>query len=279
MLIKVFYDPQERHRLHEPMTEFVLGHQMPHYHERPARHDNVLRHLREQLQKQSPIFKFIATEKDYGMDPLLRIHSPGYLDYLQRCHENWVKSEGNLESGVVGDTFPLVHRSLFSIPLVDWPSARQNAGDIIGWFFHRFLAATSWGWSWYRWLRYGDLQLARTRTARLGLVGQGGNAGYFSSDIDAPIMEGTWQAAYVSSQLAIEAAEALTGSTPNADENICATFAVCRPPGHHAHSELTGGFCYLNNAAIAAQYLIDKSNLNVLILDIDSTYIFIDQLY
>ena len=29
-------------------------------------------------------------------------------------------------------------------------------------------------------------------------------------------------------------------------------YALCRPPGHHAHSDMAGGFCYLNNAAIAA---------------------------
>ena len=47
------------------------------------------------------------------------------------------------------------------------------------------------------------------------------------------------------------------------------TFALCRPLGHHAASDLYGGYCFLNNAAIAAQYLLDNGNNRIAILDID----------
>ncbi|MDF1729691.1 MAG: histone deacetylase family protein, partial [Sulfitobacter sp.] len=46
-------------------------------------------------------------------------------------------------------------------------------------------------------------------------------------------------------------------------------FALCRPPGHHAASDLMGGYCYLNNAAIAAQAFLDQGHTKVAILDVD----------
>ena len=48
-----------------------------------------------------------------------------------------------------------------------------------------------------------------------------------------------------------------------------AAFALCRPPGHHAARDLYGGYCFLNNAAIAAQYLRDHGAARVAILDVD----------
>ena len=45
-------------------------------------------------------------------------------------------------------------------------------------------------------------------------------------------------------------------------------YALCRPPGHHAFADLAGGFCYLNNSAIAAQ-LLRGSTARVAILDVD----------
>ncbi|HWV10926.1 MAG TPA: histone deacetylase family protein, partial [Pseudomonas sp.] len=46
-------------------------------------------------------------------------------------------------------------------------------------------------------------------------------------------------------------------------------FALCRPPGHHAAGDVMGGYCYLNNAAIAAQAFIDQGRRKVAILDVD----------
>ncbi|RBH35617.1 hypothetical protein C3F00_045375, partial [Pseudomonas sp. MWU13-2860] len=47
-----------------------------------------------------------------------------------------------------------------------------------------------------------------------------------------------------------------------------AAYALCRPPGHHARAEAAGGFCYLNNAAIAAQVLRERY-ARVAVLDTD----------
>ena len=88
-----------------------------------------------------------------------------------------------------------------------------------------------------------------------------GQAGFHMTDTSCPISAQTWGAAYASAQTAIHAADLVL-----AGEN--AAYALCRPPGHHAFAELAGGFCYLNNAGIAAQRLTDAGR-RVAILDVD----------
>ncbi len=85
-----------------------------------------------------------------------------------------------------------------------------------------------------------------------------GEAGYYAFGVGSPLLEGTWAAAYGSAQCALAAAEAVRNGQP-------AAYALCRPPGHHADHDLYGGFCYLNNAAIAARWLGPQ----VAVLDID----------
>lgn len=86
--------------------------------------------------------------------------------------------------------------------------------------------------------------------------------GYYAFDIEAPFYEGTWDAAYWSAQCAVSAAQAVLAGER-------AAYALSRPPGHHASGEQTGGFCYLNNAAIAARVLQQGAARRVAILDID----------
>lgn len=73
--------------------------------------------------------------------------------------------------------------------------------------------------------------------------------GYYSFDLSAPIVAGTYRAARAAADVA------LTGAALLLEGQRCA-YALCRPPGHHAGTDLYGGYCYLNNAAIAAEYLI-----------------------
>ena len=47
-------------------------------------------------------------------------------------------------------------------------------------------------------------------------------------------------------------------------------YSLCRPPGHHATRSAFGGFCLLNNAAIAAQALVDAGAHRVTVLDVDA---------
>jgi acetoin utilization deacetylase AcuC-like enzyme len=50
------------------------------------------------------------------------------------------------------------------------------------------------------------------------------------------------------------------------------SYALCRPPGHHAGPSWLGGYCYLNNAVAAAQTLHEAGAGRVAILDIDLHY-------
>ena len=88
-----------------------------------------------------------------------------------------------------------------------------------------------------------------------------GLKGYYAFGWGSPILEGTWQAAYWSAQCALTAADGLLAGEP-----VC--YALCRPPGHHAAADLYGGFCYLNNAAIAARHL-QRNGERIAILDVD----------
>ncbi|MEQ7920849.1 hypothetical protein ABQX22_16755 [Xanthomonas sp. WHRI 1810A] len=81
-----------------------------------------------------------------------------------------------------------------------------------------------------------------------------GQLGHYSFDAGAPITAGTWQAAYSAAQVALTAQAAIQKGARSA-------FALCRPPGHHAAGDVMGGYCYLNNAAIAAQAFIDQGHL------------------
>lgn len=87
-------------------------------------------------------------------------------------------------------------------------------------------------------------------------------AGYYALDRDCPLLAGTWAAAYWSAQTALSAAARVW-------EGDRAVYALCRPPGHHAGHSQYGGYCYLNNAAIAARWLQQRSAQRVAIVDID----------
>jgi acetoin utilization deacetylase AcuC-like enzyme len=89
-----------------------------------------------------------------------------------------------------------------------------------------------------------------------------GQAGWYLSSASAPVVEATWTAALGSADAAIDAADAVLAGDRHA-------YALCRPPGHHAHTDMAGGFCYLNNAAIAAQRMLDAGNGPIAILDFD----------
>ena len=88
-----------------------------------------------------------------------------------------------------------------------------------------------------------------------------GQLGHHCTDTVTPIGPDTWDAAYWAAQTALTAAAAADAGSPLA-------YALCRPPGHHAYADLYGGFCYLNNAAIAAAWLAARGR-RVAILDID----------
>jgi acetoin utilization deacetylase AcuC-like enzyme len=86
--------------------------------------------------------------------------------------------------------------------------------------------------------------------------------GLYSMDNGTPLAAGTWQAVKAAADAAASAAAALAQGAPSA---FCAT----RPPGHHAGADFMGGYCFLNNAAVAAQSLLNHGCERVAILDVD----------
>ncbi len=84
--------------------------------------------------------------------------------------------------------------------------------------------------------------------------------GVFSNDVD-PILHGTWEAVTASAACASSAAATCLEQGH--------AYAITRPPGHHAARETYGGYCYINNAAVAAVRLRHR-NERVAILDLDT---------
>jgi len=158
---------------------------------------------------------------DHGLTPLLDVHAADYVEFLSSAYQAYGKHYQKFEPVTPGTFAP--------------PGARRSTRHIYG---------------------------------RLGMYAYG---------IGSPILEGTWNAAYWSAQCALSAVEYVTGDATQgetvagetvagetvagetvAGETVAGetvAYALCRPPGHHAARALFGGFCYLNNAAIAARAL------------------------
>lgn len=99
--------------------------------------------------------------------------------------------------------------------------------------------------------------MSRRPTGLLGLIG------YHMADTSTPVQAGTWEAIYGSAQAAIAASDCVGKGA------VGASYALCRPPGHHAFANSSGGFCFLNNTAIAARHLARVRNGRIAVLDID----------
>jgi acetoin utilization deacetylase AcuC-like enzyme len=89
-----------------------------------------------------------------------------------------------------------------------------------------------------------------------------GRLGFYTADGCVPITATSWEAIKDSAFVALTAQAAIAAG----DSSV---FALCRPPGHHATRRVAAGYCFLNNAAIAAQAFIDHGATRVAILDVD----------
>ncbi|MCL4507564.1 MAG: histone deacetylase family protein [Chloroflexi bacterium] len=183
----------DHHLQHHPELEFFEG-ELKRYHDTPERASIVLAALRE-----AGVGPIIPPQ-DYGLTPILALHSPDYVDYLQHAYQRWV-ADGGIAAGVYPDSFPVRRMS--------------------------------------------------RRPAKLSAL-----AGFYAFDLTAIIAAGTWEAAYYAAQCALTAAHRVR-------DGAGAAFALCRPPGHHAHADLCGGYCFLNNAAIAANWLASAGSVSL----------------
>lgn len=100
---------------------------------------------------------------------------------------------------------------------------------------------------------------ARPEPRTTGILGQ---AGWYIGDLSCAMTEGTARAALASAASAVAAARSVLAGDGEA-------FALCRPPGHHAYADRASGFCFLNNAAIAAETL-RETFARVAIIDFDT---------
>lgn len=190
--MKLFFD--ERQALHAPTRELHNG-EFVAYAENVERPRSIVAALPDW----QPV-------RDFGREPLLAVHDPAYLAFLERAHDSWLAV--GRTGDAIGYTFPVVRRRPLSFDRID------------------------------------------------------AEIGAYSFDASTPIAEGTWASAYWSAQCALTALDRL------AEGEACA-FALCRPPGHHAGRDYMGGYCYLNNAAIAARRAQGLGLGPVAILDVD----------
>jgi len=103
--------------------------------------------------------------------------------------------------------------------------------------------------------QFARLQMNREPTGVIGLLG------YYMADTSTAIRHDTWKAVLGSAHAAATAADTAMKEG--------AAYALCRPPGHHAYANCAGGFCYVNNTAVAAQRLNAGLRARVAIVDID----------
>ncbi|MBL6932672.1 MAG: histone deacetylase family protein [Rhodospirillales bacterium] len=190
----------EEHKRRNAKTELHGGELVASF-ECPSRIDFILARIEEVN------LGVVEAPQSFGLDPVLRVHQRGFVDFLQNCWRDW------LAEGYGGVALPSA-----------WP-ARGMRQDRVP----------------------DDIR---------------GRLGYFAFAADTSIEEGTWQAVRASADVALSAQKhVLKGAR--------AAFALCRPPGHHAASDLYGGYCFLNNAAIAAQAFRDEGAKRVAVLDVD----------
>jgi acetoin utilization deacetylase AcuC-like enzyme len=193
--MKAFYAAEQKR--HDPKMFLSSGARQPNP-ERPERVERLLAGAKA-------AGCMIDRPRDHGLGPVAAVHTPEYLDFLERIHERWRRIDGASE-----EVIPNIH-----------PIARGGS----------YPASAA------------------------------GQAGYHMADTSCPISAETWDSALWSAWSAVEAAETVLAGAPSA-------YALCRPPGHHAFADVAGGFCFINNSAVAAQTL-RKQAARVAILDID----------
>jgi acetoin utilization deacetylase AcuC-like enzyme len=191
----------DAHRRHHPAGEILDCGRPVAPPEIPERAERVLAAVREAR------LGDVVEPREHGRAPLLRVHAPGYVEFLEHVHDEWRAATG------LGEASEAV------------AYARPIRGEPGGPVPHVI-----------------------------------GRLGWYSHDSD-PILAGTWVAASAAADVALTAADAVRGGAQ-------AAYALCRPPGHHASVDSFAGYCYLNNAAIAAQSLCD-AGARVAIVDVD----------
>jgi len=177
--------------------------------------------------------------------PAQELHNGGFVPFAEHCGrvDSMLASLGAAQAVADHGEDPLLrvhprpYLDFLKSAFADWRAAGRP-GDAAG----------------YVWPVVGRRPLDLDRIdARLGR---------YSMDASTPVAEGTWESAYWAAQTALSGLDSVLAGES-------AAFALCRPPGHHAGADYMGGYCYLNNAAIAAEAARAAGTGRVAILDVD----------
>jgi len=191
------------------------------------------------------VIRLFWDERQRRHAPAQELHNGGFVPYAEHCGrvDSMLAALGACADAVDHGAAPLLrvhsrdYLDFVASAFADWKAAGRP-GDASG----------------YVWPVVGRRPLRLDRIdARLG---------QYSMDASTPIAQGTWESAYWSAQTALSALDAVVAGER-------AAFALCRPPGHHAGADYMGGYCYLNNAAVAAEAARAVGKVRVAILDID----------
>ena len=155
---------------------------------------------------------------DHGLDPILAVHDPGLVRFLE---EAWpqARRETINRAFLVADTYPV--RAMFE--------------------------------------GLSEAAMGRLREPRA----VGGRTGWWGLDSSNPIVQGTYDAARGAVDVALTTVDLVL------DRGEPAAYGLCRPPGHHAARSMAGGYCFFNNAAIAAESIARRTGEPVAIIDVD----------
>jgi acetoin utilization deacetylase AcuC-like enzyme len=200
----------DRHRSHDPQVETYLGLPVP-ANEVPERAEVI----RDALAADGGFE--IQAPTEHGTTPILAVHEPGLLRFLEAAWPEVERQRIDREF-LVADTYPT--RAMFA-GMSDAAIASRPEPEAIG-----------------------------------------GRVGWWGLDSSNPIVAGTYDAARWSVDVALTTADLVLGGET-------AAYGLCRPPGHHAAGAMAGGYCFFNNAAIAAQAIAEATGERVAILDVD----------
>jgi acetoin utilization deacetylase AcuC-like enzyme len=192
----------DAHRSHHPREPFHDAGRLVDPPEVPERVDRIVQALAGAR---------IGTPRapdSFGTEPILRVHTPEYLEFLAHAHERWRAATGR------GETSEAV---AYARPIRQQPFVEPE----------HIIAQLGW----------------------------------YSHDTD-PLLAGTYRAAIGAVDVTLTAWQAV------ADGRDHCAYALARPPGHHAAADSFAGYCYLDNAAIAAQAWTDRG-ARVAIVDVD----------
>ncbi len=198
----------------------------------------------------------IASDRHRGHAPLAEIESSG----LQPPFEHPGRADEIRDTLAADDRFSLSEPTSFSTA----PIAAVHDPGLVD-----FLARA---WAEYQLRHPGTHDVVPDVFAMPGLLDGVGafpdrslvdhELGRWCFETTTPITEGTYDAARSAVDIALTATTAVL-------DGDRAVYGLCRPPGHHAPMALYGGYCFFNNAAIAAHHVASTTGSKVTVLDVD----------